>query len=153
MRYYAGIGSRETPISILNKMTQLAKKLSFHYILRSGGAIGADIAFEVGADHKEIFKAKDATTTAMVIAERFHPNWAACSDYVRKLHTRNVMILLGKYLNSPVKFVVCWTPRGLITGGTGQGLRIAEAYDISVINFAIVPTVERVLSAIENLEV
>ena len=49
--YYTGIGSRETPIEIqklfINVGRYLAKK---KLILRSGGANGADQAFEKGCD-------------------------------------------------------------------------------------------------------
>lgn len=46
------------------------------------------------------------------------------------------MILLGRDLNDPVDFVVCWTPGAQAVGGTGQALRIAEAYGIKVYNAA-----------------
>lgn len=50
MKYYAGIGSRNTPADILDLMTHLARRLdSRGYTLRSGGADGADAAFERGA--------------------------------------------------------------------------------------------------------
>jgi predicted Rossmann fold nucleotide-binding protein DprA/Smf involved in DNA uptake len=54
-KYYAGIGSRETPKDICDIMTQLAIKLANNgWVLRSGGAKGADRSrFE-----KEIFYAK-----------------------------------------------------------------------------------------------
>lgn len=48
-KYYAGIGSRNTPDHIQNIMTRLATKLEQEgWILRSGGAEGADSAFERG---------------------------------------------------------------------------------------------------------
>ena len=54
--YYAGIGSRETPKNKCRLMTKIAKILSGKYTLRSGGADGADSAFEAGAgDNKQIF--------------------------------------------------------------------------------------------------
>lgn len=58
-RYYAGIGSRQTPFKICNLMSELSNKLETEgLILRSGGAIGADKAFELGVsepEHKEIY--------------------------------------------------------------------------------------------------
>jgi hypothetical protein len=55
--FYAGIGSRQTPPDILAQMTRYAKRLQeLGWVLRSGGAHGADTAFEHGAgDMKEIF--------------------------------------------------------------------------------------------------
>lgn len=132
---YAGIGSRETPHLILNKMTDIAVKYSsLGYLLRSGGAIGADTAFENGSSFSEIFRAKDATKDAILMAESFHPAWHRCSEYAKKLHGRNMMILLGKNLDTPVDFVVCWTKDGKPSGGTGQALRAALHYKIPVFN-------------------
>ena len=46
---YAGIGSRETPVPILVDMRSLAQDLAAGgWTLRTGGADGADIAFETG---------------------------------------------------------------------------------------------------------
>lgn len=131
MKYYAGIGSRSTPDYVLKKMTLLAKKLE-NYILRSGGAEGADSAFEKGASKKEIFRAEDATKEAIELSSKYHPNWSACSEYTKKLHGRNAMIILGENLDSPVEFVVCWTKNGTGGGGTGQALRIAKDYRIKI---------------------
>lgn len=140
MNYYAGIGSRETPAMIISFMEGAAKALyeKHSFILRSGGARGADSAFEKGCDSvcgtKEIFKAYDATSDAMELASKFHPAWGLCNKLARALHGRNMMILLGKDLQTPVDFIVCWTPGGSITGGTGQALRAALVYNIHVFN-------------------
>lgn len=49
MKYYTGIGSRETPSEILALMTKVGQKLASEgWCLRSGGAEGADTAFEEG---------------------------------------------------------------------------------------------------------
>ena len=48
---YAGIGSRRTPDDVLEQMTQLAQELGkLGWTLRSGGADGADRAFQDGAE-------------------------------------------------------------------------------------------------------
>jgi hypothetical protein len=41
--------------------------------------------------------------------------------------------------SSPVDFIVCWTPYGEVTGGTGQALRIAKANEIAIYNFGVGP--------------
>jgi len=71
-KYYAGIGARSTPQNILDIMTNLAHKLSEkEYILRSGGALGADMAFDEGSHHgmEEIFNAKHATPEAIELSD------------------------------------------------------------------------------------
>ena len=102
-------------------------------ILRSGGAKGADQAFEKGAGwKKEIFLASDVTDEAIEFTSKYHPNWKACKPYARALHGRNAMIILGKNLDTPVDFVVCWTKDGKDSGGTGQAIRIAWDHKIKV---------------------
>lgn len=47
---YAGIGSRQTPDDILELMHRIGSTLAINgFTLRSGGAVGADTAFEQGA--------------------------------------------------------------------------------------------------------
>lgn len=150
---YAGIGSRETPDDILLYMRGIASKLyDLGYELRSGGAIGADSAFESGAhpDKCEIFRASDATEAGKVLAAKFHPAWDRCNDYARCLHGRNSMIILGQNLDTPVDFVICWTSNGKAKGGTGLGIRIAEAYNIPVFNLKDTNNLYRIIT---NLKV
>src|SRR5688572_22112427 len=96
-KYYAGIGSTQTPADIQEVMTILAKKLSEQYVLRSGGAQGADTAFAKGAGIKaEIFTADDAHGESIEMAKAYHPAWNMCNPYVKKLMGRNSMIILGR---------------------------------------------------------
>lgn len=122
------------------------------HTLRSGGAPGADQAFEKGCDaaggKKAIFipwngfQNRNARievgvlagveARALELAAELHPNWAACSDAARKLHARNCYQILGSGLDSPVSDVVCWTPNGSGKGGTGQALRLARKLGIPI---------------------
>ncbi len=65
---YAGIGSRDTPASILDLMTRIARRLSarepWGYTLLSGGAAGADSAFERGPGPRRRFFCHGMATTA-----------------------------------------------------------------------------------------
>lgn len=151
MKVYAGIGSRETPDPILELMTQTSRRLSHKgWLLRSGGAEGADSAFEFGADEYEIFLPwsgyngrsgygvgeilPDPDRAAQIehIAAQHHPAWSRLTRGGRALHCRNVTIILGRDLDQPARFVIAWTPEGKGGGGTGQGLRIAQAHDIPI---------------------
>lgn len=144
MKYYAGIGSRETPPRVLAKMTAIAQDLAAQgYILRSGAAEGADSAFEAGAgDAKEIWipwrgfqnhpSRLVPSLAAFEMAARFHPAWERCSRGARALHARNCHQVLGADLATPVEFVVCWTKDGRASGGTGQAIRIAQHHGIPV---------------------
>ena len=150
--YYAGIGSRETPdwvIDIMEKMgTWLAKKGD---TLRSGGADGADSAFERGCDKvngaKEIFLPwkgfngnnspfykYEKSDEAIQLAKYYHPYWENLSQGGRALQTRNTFQVLGIDLNTPSDFVVCWTKDGKEKGGTAQAMRIAKDKGIPIFN-------------------
>lgn len=156
--FYAGIGSRQTPPQVLKLMTAIATGLKNKgYVLRSGGAMGADTAFHKGAQAQaEIFLpwkgynnvnadvANDTVTlAALELASHYHPAWGKCGKGARLLHARNMYIILGKDLDSPVKWVICWTPNGEVTGGTGQALRLAMDRGISVFNLGVPEMYER----------
>ena len=146
MKYYTGIGSRSTPEDILQIMTQLATKLANDgWTLRSGGANGADTAFELGATHKEIYlpwkgfnnspsDLYSPTPEAFTLAKYFHPAWDKLSPAVRKLMARNMHQVAGLDLLTPSSFLVCYTPNGALTGGTAQAIKYAMSLDIEVIN-------------------
>jgi len=127
-------------------MTKIAIKLAHSgYVLRSGGARGADLAFERGAGSaKRIYLASDSTLLAENIARKFHPAWNRCSPYARRLHGRNSFQVLGDDLKTPSDFLICWTPDGCLThedrrratGGTGTAISIADWHKVKVFNLA-----------------
>ena len=155
---YAGIGARATPSSVCADMTVMARWLArtrapaTGWHLHSGGGKGADTAFAEGApaSQRTLFlpwpgynghRGPDCVALSgaelrhcMAIAADLHPAWDRCSQSVRKLHARNVAILMGRTCDRPVDAVVCWTAGGLVAGGTGMSIRIAEAHGIPVLN-------------------
>ncbi len=152
---YAGIGQRITPPNVLQDMTRMSAWLSrTGWHLCTGGADGADSAFARGApaNHRTIYLpwrryndldgsdclvlSGDRLDECMEIAARNHPAWSRCSPAIKKLHARNVAILLGSDLDRPVDAVVAWTLKGEVVGGTGMGLRIAMSHGIPVLNLA-----------------
>jgi len=138
-KFYAGIGSRDTPQIINQLMTKIAGGLQRkRFQLRSGGAKGADTAFELGVTQKaakEIFLPyEDTPAWTEVFTDFFHPNEKALTPFSRKLMNRNAMQILGRFGTRPANFVVCWTKDGKASGGTGHAIRIAEYYKIPVFN-------------------
>src|SRR5262245_13564453 len=127
-KFYTGIGSRQTPPEILKLMTTIAAKLADEgWTLRSGGAPGADAAFEYGLHdlhpreiylpwkgfngHPNGIVMQDATVDmARAWAQAVHPAWDRLTVGGRKLHTRNAYQVLGRTLAAKSRFVVCWTP-------------------------------------------
>jgi hypothetical protein len=128
-------------------MTSIATKLrEGGFILRSGGALGADSAFAAGAGkYAEIWRPEHCTPMAEEIAARYHPVWNRLTPYVKKLHGRNAFQVLGGDLATPSAFLICWTPDGCLkhsersikTGGTGTAISIASEYGVIVINLAV----------------
>ncbi len=156
-RIYAGIGSRKTPpetLAIIKKLAGLLEREG--WLLRSGGADGADTAFEQGVmdpRHRAIFLPGDwfnerragfggcydsaklpAWQEALETVDHFHPAPNNLSAFARKLMARNAMQILGPSLDRPADLVITWTEMGLRKGGTGQALRIAEEYGVPIIN-------------------
>ena len=162
MKFYAGIGSRETPLDIKEKIKIVVEYLnSLDYIMRSGGAPGADTFFEEYATRKEIylpwrnFNGNDSplyspTKDALNMAMKYHPNWYRLSIGARKLMARNCQQVLGQNLDTPVKFIVCWTKDGGETGGTGQALRIAKDLGIPIYNLFFDDAINKLMSEINN---
>lgn len=154
---YAGIGARATHPDILRRMERIAHRLSeLGYTLLSGGADGADSAFEAGCfGQKQIFLPWPGfhhlqgrhcvnlpSSEAFRVAATIHPVWHQLQDSFRSLMARNSHEVLGADLRSPVDFVVCWTPDGCEsrstrsrgTGGTGQAIELADLWGVPVIN-------------------
>jgi len=151
LKIYTGIGSRETPAHILMLMTSLAFALAkCNYVLRSGGADGADTAFEMGAgpkqiylpwngfnghyvDHKSYFIPKETEEVRNYVYD-YHPSGLYLKNGPFKLMVRNTYQILGANLDTPSDVVFCYTSDGLASGGTGQAMRIAKDYNIPIIN-------------------
>lgn len=166
MKYYAGIGSRETPKDILETMSALGAKLAdAGWVLRSGGADGADKAFEHGCDlfegAKEIYipwkgfnnsssQLYNIPSGAFEMAAQFHPAWHRCSQGARKLHARNMAQILGQDLQTPCHRVVCWTRDAQLVGGTAQAIRLAQHHNIMVVNLADKTMLNHVLDYIQR---
>ena len=166
---YCGVGSRKTPPAILKHMEDIGKALADKWTLRSGGADGADTAFEQGCiakrGKKEIFlpwagfnraprNHPDYIVPRMShdlwdYASHFHPAWDRCSQPVQRLFMRNVCQVLGLDLLKPAKVLICWTPNGSGTGGTGHTIRVARANRIPVFDLGK-DSLEDVYSFIES---
>lgn len=132
MTYYAGIGSRETPPGICHSMTGLARHLAaMGWILRSGGARGADQACENGVPQRPVriesgevvwvggmqiylpFKGYNQKFEwgpyivagdwpwARTIAHRHYKGLSKRDEATRRFMTRNVAIILGGTAEGP----------------------------------------------------
>jgi hypothetical protein len=149
MKYYAGIGSRNTPLEIRLLMTSCARKLAQKgYTLRSGGARGADQAFASGAKlvngTMEIWDPRKQNVeihswAVQEISKHCHEfPYARMKPFIQQLLGRNMYQILGEQGDKPVSMVLCWTPtldasdKG--AGGTRYAVRCALAHNIPIWN-------------------
>lgn len=156
-KYYTGVGSRDTPDFVCKFMEDLAIVFAdTGYVLRSGHAPGADLAFENGVDTfirlaksprlglKEIWipwngfngsSSRNLPTVASYdVASQVHPVWFKLKDSHKALHARNANQVLGEDLKTPSSFLICWTEGGEPSGGTRTAIMIAKAHNVPTLN-------------------
>ena len=177
MIYYTGIGARKTPEVILIIFQSFANWFSTNgYILRSGGALGADYAFEIGCDHaagrKEIFLPWQGYNNSKselyyipseafeIAADIYGSTWNYLKPSVKNLMARNMLQIMGIGLDEASAFVICWTPDGCSThksrtkqtGGTGQAIAYADEMGIPVFNIQDKKQMAAVCDFVDNIE-
>lgn len=150
-KIYSGVGSRETPPKVCQFMKRIAQRLDANgFTLRSGNAIGADRAFESGTHpsrlHSYLANHAEGDMAADKIFRNIHPYYNRFKNpYLINLQRRNVYQILGRDLECPSDFVLCWTPIGSETekqvldngwrdGGTGFAISVASRYGVPVFN-------------------
>ena len=74
---------------------------------------------------------------AIEIAREILPGFDRWKQGVKKLMARNMMQVLGKDLNTPSDFLICWTPGGELKGGTRAAITLAFHNNVSIYNLAI----------------
>lgn len=158
--FATGVGSRDTPPEKCADMELLGETLArAGYIWRSGGADGADLAFErgarrvVGDDRLQIYlptqRFNDNPSPlfgvgpqALAMAAALHPVWERLDEGSRQKHARNCYQVLGWKLNQPSDLLICWTEDGCEsartrsrhTGGTATAIVLAERHGIPRFN-------------------
>lgn len=150
LKTLTGIGSRETPLHIIGQIqTIVSVATQREWTLYSGGADGADLAFETAyreakgrhmiflpwkGFNKNPSPYYEPPAEAYEIAERIHPAWGNCSRGAQRLHARNIQQILGLDLKTPTDMVFCWTKNGEEIGGTRTAIVLAKERNIPVYN-------------------
>lgn len=176
MKIYTGVGSRSTPSEMLDIIQNVASILGKQgWVLRSGGADGADSAFEAGCDavqgSKKIYipwdgfngRQQDGQSVltldqgdragAIDLVKDVHPAYSALSRGALALHARNAYQVLGLYLDTPSKFLLCYAPvdkYGVPKGGTRTSWVLAQMFDIPCFNLGNYRDYERVTKLLEK---
>lgn len=127
-RPYYMTGNKDTPDGIIDTMKRLAKELeSFNYTLRLGGLVGPDTLLSEAAKKTELYlpwkdfdnkvsKNYFNTPQSLEVAKRFHPSFDTLKPVIHAFLAMNARIVLGSKLDSPVRFVICWSEDGAETG-------------------------------------
>ena len=92
---------------------------------------------------------------AYKLAEEIHPAWDRCSQGAKALHARNTMQVLGKDLNSPSRFILCYgksvTEGSVIPkGGTATACRLGEKHEVQIFNLYLDEHLQRVTKWLEE---
>ena len=144
-RRYAGIGSRSVPPDMQERITRVAAWLArAGYTLRTGDAAGSDAAFRAGVEQVggalEVYTARDADDRTRAIARAVHPAPQRLKPFALDLMARNAYQVFGRHLDTPVDFILFWTPDGVEDrrpqGGTGQAVELGLRSGIPVVNMA-----------------
>ncbi len=168
MKYYTGVGSRETPTYVKTLMTGVARMLEGKgYTLRSGGAKGADYAFEIGTSTPDIYsvskKHKPVSGKPSIIPdlEKYRELAKKCclhynnihSQYAKDLHTRNICQVIGHHEGIVRSdFLLAYTLNGDYVGGTTTAIRCAERFDVPVFNFGTYDCIEKMDERMEKIK-
>ena len=148
----AGIGTREPSQLIIDRASELQEFSLFHKFV-TGGAIGMDDIFskifnakimlpwdsynEIYANNDTIIDCQKLSyklrKEAELIASQMHEGWHNCKQGARTLHSRNVFIILGPDLQTPVNMVIYGTndkDTTRLSGGTRMGVQLARSLGI-----------------------
>lgn len=165
MARIAGIGTRDladAQIDIVEKLGEWIVRCGHE--LHSGNAQGSDQAFARGGNrvdptkvhlhlpwlsyerqaivlgnHVDILASLDWRIQSRYLdfAAQHHPAWERVSKGGRMLHARNGRIIYPDLLlNRPVDLVIAWPSGKIGGGGTGQGMRMAEAGRIPLLDLS-----------------
>lgn len=149
---YGLMGNPDTPNVILTQMVEIVKMLNDHnFTLRTTTEKIPDNHVAEYATRKEIYtpwKKFDPPSRfckfppeAEDVAKIFAPSWPT-KPAAQLFLQRNVGLVLGPEMNSPIHFMICWTQdgaehvrdRSLKTGYTGHIIAVTSGAHIPVFN-------------------
>ncbi len=91
------------------------------------------------------FESKYREAMRMLMEENMHKAWKHCAENIMDLHNRNMFQALGKDLQTPSKFLVCYTNNreksyeetDINTGGTATAINVASKKGIEIFNLSV----------------
>lgn len=150
LRVYTGICNQRPPSSACQLLDRVAAFLAREkFTLRSGASGKGELVLEKAAvfaggkteiylpwpgyNHhaSRLFK---IPREAFGVAASFEPRWMYFGKPARRVAARGCVQLLGKELDRPSRFLICWTEYGSGSGNCELALRIASANDIPALD-------------------
>lgn len=167
---YAGLSNPDTPEAIQVQMKKMAVYLEEQgYTLRTNGGKGGEEALEAAVKIKEIHlpwkkfndhdsKFNKTTDSAKSVIRNFAPSFDTLKPAVQIIVASKAHVILGKDLQNPVKFLICWTQDGAETveernprtGFIGVGIALAASLKIPVFNLQKPDALDRLKQFILN---
>lgn len=153
-------------------ITALVRKFNEdHFTVRVGGNKDIDEYFEEHMKLKEVhlpwrnFNEKQSKFTfnspqANHIAKTFFPAYEKVPDSVKAFLARNVRLVVGNTLKSPILFLITWSPDGaenatetsMKTGNVGHLINVASALRVPIFNLAKPTTRQRLTTYLKMKE-
>lgn len=152
-KIYTGIGSRLTPSHVCDCMRGIAEILAGKgYLLRSGGAKGQKEIwrpYDVAND-RAAFNMLNRVIEGLNKEQGSSININSMRTYVRDLLARNMYQVMGKDLETPSDFVLCWTLKGHKVGGTRYAITLAEMNNIPICNLGSEDDIGAIINEIKK---
>lgn len=155
--------NQDIPESILPMLEALTTKLNeLGYTVRIGGNKGIEEFIEDKMQRKEVhlpwrnFNEKESKLTfntkqAFILAKQFSPVYDRLPDSVKAFLARNVRLILGNNLKSPLLFLITWSKDGVEsakhrtaqTGNVGHVIAMADMLRVPIFNLSKSSSVDR----------
>lgn len=158
--------NKECPIDSSTIQPVIDRLNELHFTVRAGGdGVPLTDHFEREVHNLELhlpwknFNDKNSIHTfnpdnAFFIAKLYMPTYESMKDGVKPILARNSRLVMGAKMNSPILFLITWTPDGvehsrdksMKTGTSAHVISIASALRVPIFNLARPDAIARILA-------
>lgn len=155
--------NNDAPESLVPVIEAITAKLNeLGYTARLGGNLNIEELVEKNIERKEIhlpwrnFNEKESKLTfntkpSFILAKQFSPVYDRLPDAVKAILARNVRLILGNNLKSPLLFLITWSRDGVEsakyrtaqTGNVGHVIAMADMLRVPIFNISKQDSIDR----------
>lgn len=155
--------NQDIPESITPVLEAMVNKLNeLGYTARLGGNLNLEELIEQKMERKEVhlpwrdFNKKESKLTfntkpSFILAKQFSPVYDRLPDAVKAMLARNVRLILGYNLKSPLLFLITWSRDGVEsakhrtaqTGNVGHVIAMADMLRVPIFNISRSDSIDR----------